>query len=421
MDGFKRPQRPTEPTRPREPAPPEALPASQPPVAPAAAPIDSHPVPPLEPSEQPLGLGVPKRRRWIWWVGGSLVAMVLVVVGLYVWYKHALTPVDPNDGTVQQVQITQDSTFSFVSGRLQKRNLIRSALALQIYAKLHGQDVNLKQGACNLSPNESAVDILAKLTGGCHDFIMVTFYPGATLEPSKNLKPGAQDYSVRGSLRKAGFSDNAITAAFAMQYSGPLFAGRPAGASLEGYVYGDTFYVNTDDGPQQVLQKAFGEMQNVVEQDKLVTLYKARGLTLYQGITMASLVERELSCSGNLDASHQAICHENQQKIAQVFYSRLAANMPLGSDVTFIYAAGLTGQTPSPTIDSPYNTRIHTGLPPGPIASPSEFALKAVTNPASTDYLYFIAGDEGGGAMYFAHTEAEHQANIKNHCQQQCL
>ncbi|HSW90393.1 MAG TPA: endolytic transglycosylase MltG, partial [Candidatus Saccharimonadales bacterium] len=71
-------------------------------------------------------------------------------------------------------------------------------------------------------------------------------------------------------------------------------------------------------------------------------------------------------------------------------------------------------------LDSLYNTRLYKGLPPGPIASPSEYALKAAANPASTDYLYFIAGDEGGGAMYFSKTEAEHEQNIKDHCQVLC-
>jgi UPF0755 protein len=371
---------------------------------------------------QPVGnkpLALVKKRRWIWWVAGSVLFLMAVVAAGYLWYLTALTPVSSSDKTVQQVVVSEGASFSYVSGRLQERKLIRSSLALQIYAYLHHDAGNLKQGSCNLMPSESAKEILTKLTSGCHDFKVVTFYPGATIEKSKNLKDGEKDFSVRGSLESAGFSDGDITKALSATYDSPLFADKPAGASLEGYVYGDTYYINTDSGPEEVLKEAFSEMEKAVEQDNLVTAYKAHGLNLYQGITLASIIQRELSCD-NLSSEKRTTCYENQQKVAQVFYSRLAQGMELGSDVTFIYAAGLTGETPTPTLDSPYNTRINKGLPPGPIASPSEYALKAVANPASTDYLYFIAGDEGGGAMYFGRTEAEHEQNIKDHCQVLC-
>lgn len=390
-----------------------------------AAPIAASSNPPVaqsvaQPTEsKPLSLAKSKKRRWIWWTAGILVFLCVVATAGYLWYVNALTPVNANDKTVQQVQINEGASFSFVSGRLEERKLIRSSLALQIYAYIHHEAGNLKQGSCNLMPSEPSAEILKKLTSGCHDFKSVTFYPGAAIEKSKNLKEGEKDFSVRGSLEAAGFSDADITAALTATYDSPLFAGRPAGASLEGYIYGDTYYINADSGPEEALKDSFSEMEKAVEKDNLVAEYKAHGLSLYQGITLASIIQRELSCD-NLDSAKQATCYENQQKVAQVFYSRLAQGMELGSDVTFIYAAGLTGAVPSPSLDSPYNTRLYKGLPPGPIASPSEYALRAAANPASTDYLYFIAGDEGGGAMYFGRTNAEHEQNIKDHCQVLC-
>ena len=425
MDGFKRPEKRSRP--------PQA-PGAQvlPPVRPVAKPTqpvmphtssapDVPPTPtPTSPQLPKTPLSVTKRRRWPV-VAGSIVGVVLLlVIGVVVWYLHALTPINPKDHTMQQVQVGESASFRYVSGRLEERQLIRSSLALQLYAYIHNQAHDLKQGTCNLSPSESAPDILHKLTAGCHDFKVVTFYPGATIEkPKSATSTNTKDFSVRGSLEKAGFSDDDITAALNATYDSPLFTDKPAGASLEGYVYGDTYYINTDAGPEQALKDSFSEMEKVVESNDLVAKFKAHGLTLYQGITLASIIQRELSCD-NLEAAQQATCYSNQQKVAQVFYSRLASDMTLGSDVTFIYAAGLTGETASPNIDSPYNTRINKGLPPGPIAAPSEFALKAAADPASTDYLYFIAGDEGGGAMYFAKTQAEHEQNIKDHCQVLC-
>ncbi len=93
--------------------------------------------------------------------------------------------------------------------------------------------------------------------------------------------------------------------------------------------------------------------------------------------------------------------------------------MPLGSEVTFEYAAKKLGVAATPTLDSPYNTRIYPGLPPGPIATPGVDAMKAVANPASGDYLYFLSGDDG--KTYFAMTDAEHERNITDHCQQKCF
>lgn len=427
MDDFKRPPQPPRPVRP---VAPQSSPNPRPLQAPTlqvqpsrpAIPQQAMPAAVTSPAAQttenkPLSLA--KKRRWIWWVVGIVIFLFAVAAAGYLWYVNALTPVSTNDKTVQQVQINEGASFSFVSGRLEERKLIRSSLALQIYAYIHHEVGNLKQGSCNLMPSESSAEILKKLTSGCHDFKSVTFYPGATIERSKNLKEGEKDFSVRGSLKAAGFSDTDITAALSATYSGPLFAGKPAGASLEGYIYGDTYYINADSGPEEALKDSFSEMEKAIEKDNLVAGYKARGLSLYQGITLASIIQRELSCD-NLDTAKQAACYENQQKVAQVFYSRLAQGMELGSDVTFIYAAGLTGAVPTPSLDSPYNTRLYKGLPPGPIASPSEYSLRAAANPASTDYLYFIAGDEGGGAMYFGKTEAEHEQNIKDHCQVLC-
>ena len=92
--------------------------------------------------------------------------------------------------------------------------------------------------------------------------------------------------------------------------------------------------------------------------------------------------------------------------------------MNLGSDVTYQYAAKLLGVAPDPKLNSPYNTRIHAGLPPGPIATPGKTALQAVANPGNNDYLFFLAGDDN--VMHYAKTDAEHQRNIVQYCRVKC-
>ena len=159
-------------------------------------------------------------------------------------------------------------------------------------------------------------------------------------------------------------------------------------------------------------------METVVQKNDLVAKYKAQGLDLYQGVTLASIIESEVDCEDKPTPERKERCYQYQRTIAQIFLKRLRENVSLGSDVTFIYAANQAHVAPTVDIDSPYNTRLHAGLPPGPISSPGELGLKALANPSDTDYLYFIAGDDG--LIYFAKTDAEHQQNIKNHCQKGC-
>jgi UPF0755 protein len=136
-----------------------------------------------------------------------------------------------------------------------------------------------------------------------------------------------------------------------------------------------------------------------------VAKFKTRGLTLYQGITLASIVQRE---SGGGD----------EAQIASVFYNRLRIDMVLGSDVTYQYAADKAGVPRDVNLDSPYNTRRYPGLPPGPIAAPGLRALLGVANPAQTDYLYFLSGDDD--VTYYGTTLAEHEKNIADHCKEKC-
>jgi UPF0755 protein len=225
--------------------------------------------------------------------------------------------------------------------------------------------------------------------------------------------PGATLKQDRQVLVDAGFATSEIDAAFSKTYDSPLFNSKPAGSDLEGYIYGQTYRFNGGDTAEAVLQRTFDEFAKVIQANNLEAGFRQQGLTLYQGITLASIVQREVGTPHGSDEPSS-----DQKQVAQVFYSRLATSMMLGSDVTYQYAADKLGVARDVNLDSPYNTRRYTGLPPGPIASPGLTALKAVAAPASGDYLFFLSGDDG--LTYFARTEAEHQANIKDHCAVKC-
>ncbi len=134
--------------------------------------------------------------------------------------------------------------------------------------------------------------------------------------------------------------------------------------------------------------------------------FTKRGLTVHQGVILASITEQEVS-----NASDRPV-------VAQVFLKRMQDGMQLGSDVTAFYGAIIAGKEPTVFYDSPYNTRIHNGLPPGPISNVSASSLQAIANPAGTNYVYFVAGDDG--KTYFSNTLAEHEALTKEHCKKLC-
>ena len=102
----------------------------------------------------------------------------------------------------------------------------------------------------------------------------------------------------------------------------PLFAGKPAGATLEGYIFGETYYIDKSATAEDVLKEAFSHMYNVVQKNDLVEKYRQKGLSLYQGITLASIVQRELNCEGKPTAERKNRCYEYQRTIAQVYLCR---------------------------------------------------------------------------------------------------
>jgi UPF0755 protein len=222
----------------------------------------------------------------------------------------------------------------------------------------------------------------------------VTFLPGATVKEDKEA------------LVKSGYSSAEVDRAFGKVYNHPLFASKPLTADLEGYIYGETYKFNGDATVEQILTRTFDEYYQVVKENNLVNAFKKQGLTLYQGITLASIIQREVPSA------------TDQKQVAQIFLKRYKDGMTLGSDITAYYGADKEGLSRSVATDTPYNTRIHKGLPPGPIASPGLTALQAVAHPSSGDYLYFLSGDDD--ITYYAKTEEEHQANITNHCQVKC-
>lgn len=322
------------------------------------------------------------------------VVIIAVIIAGLVIAKRELNPVSKDTTKLIKVTINSGTTPSAIGDLLQKDGIIKSSFAFIMYTRISGTENKLQAGTYRLSPGETTQEIVKHLVNGTVDQFSITFLPGAT---------EAMDRQV---LINAGYSTSDVDTALGATYSGSLFTDKPAGTDLEGYIYGETYDFNSGATVQDILQRTFDEFETVVTQNNLVAGFAKQGLNLYQGITLASIIQREVSSASD------------QKQVAQVFYLRLAMNIPLGSDVTYIYGASLLGVAATPTLDSPYNTRINTGLPPGPIATPGLSALQATASPASGSYLYFLSGDDG--KTYFATTEAQHEANIANYCKVKC-
>lgn len=397
MDIIRPPKSPNSPnTRPlRSPGPQPIGPRQTLPRPSTPLPMQS-PMPALPTPQKPkksLALKPKKRRLWIYWLVGVLIVFALIGAATGGWYAYNLSPRD-SQAARTKVSLPKGAGANQIAEILKDNNLIRSTAAFRVYLELTHTKDKLLAGSYRLSASQSVQQIVDDLVKGRTDAFNVTIGPGLTLTDIKKV------------LQKSGFSGGEIDQAFAKQYNHPLLATKPPGVNLEGYIYPETYQVDGDTTVESLLLRTFDQFEKVLAQNNLPAQLQARGLTLHQGITLASIVQKEAS---NPD---------DQTKVAQVFETRLAAGGNLGSDVTYIYAAKLLGVEPSVNLDSPYNTRLHPGLPPGAIANFNLSALTAVAKPASTNYLYFVAGDDG--TTHFAKTLDEHQQNIKKYCHTLC-
>lgn len=381
--------------------PPPKRPLTQPIPRPT---INNVPVPPLDLTSQlqpprppePAPVKPYKRpvyRKPVFWIFSVLGLFVIAAVSVIVWYQWSLQPKN-NVKQTTQFSVSEGEASSTIVKRLYTAGLIRSKFATRVYIEMSGNKAKLQAGSYLLSPDQSVNDIVTHIVSGKTDEQLVTIAPGRTL------------LQLREDLKKFGYSDADIDAAYNAHYTTPLFANKPVGSSLEGYIYPESFKVNAGEPLSKLFQRSFDELYKKLLADNMIETFKGRGLNLYQAMTLASIVQKEVSDTAT------------QKQVAQVFYKRLADNMVLGSDVTFEYAAAQLGVSPSVDINSPYNTRINPGLPPGPIANMNYTALQAVANPAPGDYLFFVAGDDG--TTYFSRTVEEHEANVAAHCHKLC-
>jgi len=309
-------------------------------------------------------------------------------------YRQGLQPVS-NSQTVVVVTIQPGTSSKEIGKLLKQQNLIRSEAIFEWYIHTHNVRDQMQAGTYALRPSMSLPDIVQVMVRGKITSHLVTILPGQRLD------------QVRQTLINAGFEpaevDNALDVSRYKQYA--ALADKPASANLEGFLYPDSFQKDDNTEASALISESLIEMAKYLTPD-IRAAFAKQGLSVYQGVTLASIVEQEVSKDSD------------RRQVAQVFLTRMDKGMTIGSDVTAFYGAILNGKNPITTYDSPYNTLKHKGLPPGPIGTVSTSSLQAVAYPAQSDWLYFVAGDDG--TTHFSKTYADHQALAKKYCKKLC-
>lgn len=324
----------------------------------------------------------------------------------------------------QTIEISAGESVKQIASDLKQADLIRNPFAFELYARINNLHAKLKTGKYSFRKTMSARAIAKQLVNGVvsSDVFNLTILPGTNLLGDK----GKSQTGIIHQFRTLGYSEEEINQALTKHYDNPVLKGLyadetklsnpeiPVKLALEGYLYGETYQFYNHEKLENVITTILNQFNDVVVSNQLEEKFKARGLSLREGIILASIIQKEART-------------EDMPGVSMVFQNRLKQGIALGSDVTATYAADITGidRTNATNADilavnSLYNTRKFPGLPPGPIAVPSKAALLAVAEPDSSkaSMLYFLTGDDG--LMYYSSTDAEHNQKIRDHCQKLC-
>ncbi len=306
------------------------------------------------------------------------------------------------DASPIRFEIAPGASAADIAEDLGEASLVRDPRLFVDYARAEGYDRRFEAGLYFLNRTQSIAQIAEILTDSSRSFIAFRSPEGARIEELAALIDDNGLFGFSGGEFLAVVGEGAaLPPVFA------AWAGIPEGASLEGFMFPDTYQLEPDisaTGLREALLRSFRERVG----DELRDEALARGWTLHKAASLAAIIERE------------AVWRDEHPSIAGVYHNRLAAGMPLQADPTVQYSLhGARGSWWPPitfadfqAVISPYNTFLQRGLPPGPIASPSLSAIRAAVYPAESPYFFFHAACDGSHYHVFAVSYEEHLANV---------
>ena len=311
-----------------------------------------------------------------------LFVMLVMPVGAAAWL--IFTPFGPE--TESFVELTPGSSAAQIGRQLEASGVVRSQFAFDLVR--WWKRGRLRAGEYRFDHPVTVTEVYARIARGD------VFTKAVTIPEGSNL------FEIAARLEQAGFGGRREFLDAAARQASLIADLDPGATSLEGYLFPDTYYFARKATPAQICAAMVRRFRAVAGQIGL------KG-NVHRVVTLASLVERETA----VDAERPLV--------AGVFENRLAKRMPLMTDPSVIYGLELDGRWRGAIyqsdlkLDTPYNTYLHAGLPPGPVANPGLRSLKAAMEPAKTEYLYFVAaGANPQGGSLFASTVEEHAHNV---------
>lgn len=348
-----------------------------------------------------MGASAPRRRSRAlgcvqWFV--AILFLLPAALGIpgvlaYNWVDHQLhQPANPGNSKVRFV-VPQGATFHEVADTLHRVGLIDSVTVFDLYARYKHLDRNVQAGAYDLSRNLNMIDILTALQTAIPDEVFVTIPEGFTLK------------KAAAALDKGGVIKGSDYLALAMQgqFTYDFLKDLPPGATLEGFLFPDTYLIPRNGTAKDLIKLQLDTFKKQWDDTRQAEAVQ-RKLNALQIVTIASMIERE------------ARFQEDRPLVASVIYNRLAAGWALQIDATVLYAKGVWQSSVTKEdrmIQSPYNTYLHTGLPPGPIANPGIKAIDAALQPANTGYFFYLSDPQGHN--HYAKTNEEFARLLKQY------
>jgi UPF0755 protein len=348
----------------------------------------------------------------VYFAGVVAIAGLIVAGCVGMWYLRQVNPAgDP--GPVEVFTVLPTDSVDTIAARLQEHHLISNARVFRYYVN-HNGGLTLTPGDYELRPRDHIGNLMRVLrTPPSLTFVNVTFPEGFTLD-KMSQRLSAKLPRIDPTAFMTAVTDGSIRS--------PV-PGQPDGStSLEGLLFPDTYQISADETSSHVATRMVDLMDRVVRQEDVVAKGYAEGLSAYQVLIIASMIEKE------------AKVDEDRPKIARVILNRLAIGMPLQIDATLLYGQP-AGSSPTALsqVDTPYNTYMHTGLPPTPIANPGRASIQAVVNPAPQyvpqgdpmcealpaaershcQLLFYVLADAEGHHV-FAVTSAQHDINVQH-------
>jgi UPF0755 protein len=325
-----------------------------------------------------------RRRRILTLIGGVVLVVVLAFAFWYELESHALGP----EGRREIVQVTPGESMGSIAAQLSAQHVIGSTLAFRLFDLVHGSPT-VVPGDYALHGNETFAQVRAALAAG-PNFFVVSVQRGLTLAEVAPQVDGLPGHAPGAFSRAA--TSGAVHSAFS-----------PAGSDdLEGMLGTGNYHVVPGESDTTLLTDMVRRFDTQATAAGLsAASASALGLSPYQVITAASIVEKE------------GYYFKNMPDVARVIYNRLADGTPLQMNSTVFYALGQDGgdfTAKDQTLQTPYNTYLNTGLTPTPICSPSPQALSAAVHPPAGGWLYFVLVSKDGTEA-FANTYAEQLAN----------